>query len=145
MKLQFELDIPEFKPWQKNHLEFGSAALKSTGVYIHGTPTQSQMMSTVDPLDSNVVYIGVATYRFRTRFDKFYGTLKNGFDHTLGSYNHTGAREALKEGFTADDFATSLCIISDDTMALMLERLLILLYKQKHGHVPRFNDTKPIR
>lgn len=143
MGLDIKLTMPQFTTWQSNHLMFGSNILKSSGIYIHGTPNTKQKNQPIDPLAEYVEYIGVATNNFRTRMNKFYGTLINGYDHSLGSYNHTGAREALLEGLTYNDFSSSIAIIPDPTEAKMMERLLIYLYKEKHGRVPRFNDTSP--
>lgn len=143
MKTSLDINLPEFTKWIDNYLVFGPEKLKATGIYIHGTPNTRKKKMPVDPFDSCVDYIGVATNNFRTRMDKFYGTLENGFDHSRGSYNHTGARVALSEGLKSTNFCSALCIIEDPTEAKMIERVLIYLYKQKHGRVPRFNDTPP--
>jgi hypothetical protein len=139
MKLELELEIPDFTPWQ-TRLGLPSSQRQKFGVYIHGlidTPDGHP----ADPMDSRVAYIGVATCTFNSRMSKFYRTLTLGYDSHYGSTNHSGARIARDMGYTEENFKTALCVLDNKQEALLAERMLIHLFYQRHGRVPMLNKN----
>jgi len=139
MKLELELEIPEFTPWQ-TRLGLPSSQRRKFGVYIHGLVDEPSLQP-ADPRDSRVAYIGVATCTFDSRMSKFYRTLNLGYDSYFGSTNHTGARTARELGYTEDNFKTALCILDNKQDALLAERMLIHLFYQRHGRAPMLNKN----
>jgi len=139
MKLELELEIPDFTPWQ-NRLGHANSQRQRFGVYIHGLIAAPDNQP-ADPLDIRVAYIGVATFTFNTRISKFYRTLNLGYDSHDGSTNHIGAQKARELGYTEKNFKTALCVLDDKQEALLAERMLIHLFYQKHGQVPILNKN----
>lgn len=137
MKLEVRIEISDFTSWRKKDFPWGMQS--KTGVYVHGVPKIFDGKP-VDPLSEDVYYIGVATFTFNSRLQKFYRTLTKGYDHHAGSCNHTGAEKARAMGLTIDDFYSALCPIPSIEECHLAERMLLHAYFQKHGRLPQLNN-----